>query len=67
MQGTICQTNLSGGFVKPDTGGRGIPFKWCDCVGFGPNDIGWGVAVSFYIQVVNNRDTAVAVRRAENQ
>jgi hypothetical protein len=65
MTGTIKYTNTSGGKIKPDNESASVPFWWADCE-FGPNDVGYGVEVQFYIEVVSGHDRAIGVRRLES-
>jgi hypothetical protein len=66
MTGSIKFTNTSGGKIKPDNGSDSVTFLWADCE-FGPSDIGHGVMVEFFIEVVRGRDRAIGVRRLESE
>jgi hypothetical protein len=66
MTGTIAHTNRNGGAIKPsDHAAALVVFSWPDCIDFGPLDVGYGVNVQYYVEIVNHRERAIAVKRVD--
>ena len=62
MTGRIENTNRRGGFVKSDTGER-LEFRWADCRGIGPRDIGHDCRVEFAHLIRGKRKLAIGLQR----
>jgi hypothetical protein len=65
MTGTIAHTHRNGGAIAASDHSKAlIPFDWQDCEGIGPGTVGHGVRIDYCVEVVGNRERAIAVKRA---